>query len=439
MLMLNRIIHKIGGSTRSVSFLNSFFSALVGLGTFMLLTRVLSKADFGAWAFFISVFTMFDMLRSGMMGSAVVKFYTEDASEEQLSKTERAAGQLALRISLLTLFIPIIYWGAGLYKEYAGFQYISIAVVPLALINLFPSLATWFCHAKQDFKQLFLIRLIIQLSFMLFVVFGFVFEYTLNIVFIGYVLSWLLAAIYVLIRSLVKISWVFNRERMFRKELLDYGKYTMSTLLGSNLLKNSDTYLIMGFLGEVSVARYHVPDRILGFIDMPIRAFTTSDFPKFVALVNQKRFKDLQQAFNKGLGLAILMVWPLSLMVFVGAEELIYLIAGPKYGNSILILRIFSIYGLLLPLDRYTGIMIDALGFPKINARKVMAMLLVNIILDALFLFLGYGLNLVAMVSLATYSTGIVYGFFVINSQIKFQFRQSVSLAFQVVLSKIKS
>ena len=436
-MRIGNIIGKIGASTRSVSFLNSFFSALVGLGTFMLLTRVLSKSNFGAWAFFISVFTMFDMLRSGMLGSATVKFYTEKVPDLQLRQIERSVGQLGAKISAFTLVIPLIYFFFGLEESYPAYSLIAYAFVPLSFINLIPSVATWFCQAKQGFKQMLYVRAASQLSFLLFAVAGLFWEYSLNTVFLGYMGSWLIATLYVLSARLVKLSWILNKERAFRAQLLSYGKFTMTTLLGSNMLKNSDTYLIMGFLNEFSVARYSVPDRILGFIDMPIRAFTTADFPRFVALVNQKLEEELQDAFNKGLGLALVVVWPISLAVFLGAEELVVHIAGPNYRDSSLILRIFAIYGFLLPLDRYTGIMIDALGFPKKNMYKVLSMLLLNVVLDVVVLSLGYGVESVAMVSLATYSLGVTFGFIVIRKKVKLEIFKSLSIGLKLMLLKI--
>jgi hypothetical protein len=36
------------------------------------------------------------------------------------------------------------------------------------------------------------------------------------------------------------------------------------------------------------------------------------------------------------------------------------------------IVRVFSVYGLLLPIDRMTGVGLDSINRPKINAIKVL-------------------------------------------------------------------
>ena len=123
--------------------------------------------------------------------------------------------------------------------------------------------------------------------------------------------------------------------------------------------------------------------------------------------------------------------------MFLGAEELVVHIAGPNYRDSSLILRIFAIYGFLLPLDRYTGIMIDALGFPKKNMYKVLSMLLLNVVLDVVVLSLGYGVESVAMVSLATYSLGVTFGFIVIRKKVKLEIFKSLSIGLKLMLLKI--
>lgn len=405
----------------------------------MLLTRVLSKSSFGAWAFFVSVFTLFDMLRSGMLGSATVKFYTENVARSELRQIERVVGQLGAKISLLTLAVPLVYFLFGLDKSHPQYCVMAIAFAPLSFVNLIPSIAIWFCQAKQGFRQMLFVRAVSQFSFLVFIFVGLFCDYTVNTVFVGYLSSWFLATVYVLSAGMVKLSWIFNTEKAYRKKLIAYGRYTMTTLLGSNLLKNSDTYLIMGFLNELSVARFNVPDRILGFIDMPIRAFTTADFPRFVSLVSRGLYQELQVAFNKGLGLSVVVVWPIAVFSFVFAEELVTYIAGPNYRNSALILRIFAVYGFLLPLDRYTGIVIDALGFPKLNMLKVMSMLVLNVVLDTVVLSLGYPIEAVAAVSVATYSLGVVFGFVVIRKHVKFEIFKSVVVGFRLFFLKITS
>jgi O-antigen/teichoic acid export membrane protein len=66
-----------------------------------------------------------------------------------------------------------------------------------------------------------------------------------------------------------------------------------------------------------------------------------------------------------------------------------YLGTDPITGfNAATIMRIFSIYGLLLPIDRMTGIGLDAINKPNINFLKVLYMVIANIVGDLIAIFI---------------------------------------------------
>ena len=45
---------------------------LFGVGSFMLLVRMLSKEDFGVWSLFLSVATLFEVARNGLIQNALI-------------------------------------------------------------------------------------------------------------------------------------------------------------------------------------------------------------------------------------------------------------------------------------------------------------------------------------------------------------------------------
>lgn len=432
------IIHKIKDSTRSVSFLNSFFSALVGLLTFMLLARLLSKEEFGLWAFFLSVYTLFDMVRSGLLNSAAIKFYTADTPNEELVQIEKSTLQLGMIISLLAVLFPILYFGLGMKNTEPKLEPMAIGVVLLSVISIIPTAAMWFLQARQNFKKILAIRMTVQVSFFLTVAMGYLWTIDLEGVFYAYTFSYLLAAVVALNMRVISWHGLFKGKGTYGKRILSFGGYSMGTLLGSNLLRNSDTYIIMAMRNAVSVATYSVPNRIMSLLDIPIQAFSAADYPRMVGIVKNGNAIEIQKQFNKGLGFSLLVVWPACLVVFLAAKWLVILIAGSQYENSYLILRIFAIYAALLPLDRYSGLMLDALGRPQRNLRKVLFMLAANVILDIVVLKLGYGLEAVSAVSLATYSIGIALGYAAIKDVVKLQILLSLKESFQVLKSKIQ-
>lgn len=406
--------------------------------SFMVLVRVLNPTQFGYWVFFLGVYTLLDMLRSGLLGGAAVKFYTSDETEENLNQIEKSVLQLAFKLSFVSFLAPLVYYLFDWGIESSDIEVLALGIVPLSFISSFSVVATWFSQAKQNFKAIFQIRMLSQVTFLLLVLVGWYLEFGLVEIFYAYLFSNILSTSVVLLTQRVKLNDLVGRSKAWEKKLFSFGKYSMGTILGSNLLRNSDTYLLMGLLNATSVAIYNVPGRIMALLDIPIQAFSSADYPRLVDWAKREKWVELQNAFNKGIGLSILVVWPAAILVFAFADFVVWVIAGSQYENSVLILRIFAVFAMLLPLDRYAGMMLDALGIPKKNMTKMWIMLSANIIFDVLVLKLGYGVNAVAMVSIATYAIGVGLGFFYLKGRVQLQILKSVASAFQLILLKVR-
>jgi O-antigen/teichoic acid export membrane protein len=85
-------------------------SAVLGLLGFALMARSLTKEELGLWVVFISIFTLFDMLRAGLLSSAVIKRISEHDDEHSHAKIIGSAWALSLLITLgISLLIFILY------------------------------------------------------------------------------------------------------------------------------------------------------------------------------------------------------------------------------------------------------------------------------------------------------------------------------------------
>ena len=115
-----------------------------------------------------------------------------------------------------------------------------------------------------------------------------------------------------------------------------------------------------------------------------------------------------------------------SLFTFLFADFFVLLLAGKTYVNTeaVTIVRIFSLYGLLLPADRMTGIGLDSINKPQVNALKVFYMVAANIIGDVVGIFVFKSLLLVAVGSIIFTIIGIYTGMYFINKELSLQFRE---------------
>ena len=130
-----------------------------------------------------------------------------------------------------------------------------------------------------------------------------------------------------------------------------------------------------------------------------------------------------------------LLLCPLAL-VWIFTPELIRLIAGPEFTDSQEVLKIFILYIILIPFDRLNGMALDILNQPKYNLRKVILMVLANILGDLIVLLNGGGITGVAYVSIATYFTGILAGFWYLKGFILVSIRDIFKLGWMQLMKK---
>jgi O-antigen/teichoic acid export membrane protein len=96
--------------------------------------------------------------------------------------------------------------------------------------------------------------------------------------------------------------------------------------------------------------------------------------------------------------------------MFLLAKPLVLLLGGPEYAGSYVIFWIFLVYAILLPLDRFSGIALDAINKPNLNMIKVLIMTSLNITGDILVIHYWSSLPGVAMCTLLNVVAGVVVG-----------------------------
>ncbi len=390
---MNNVLSKILKNKNFLSLANNGLVAVFGFLGFLLLVRSLSTNEFGEWVLLITTANFLDMLRFGITRTAIVRFLAG------ADKTE--ARRLIGSNYIINLFSTIILVGIVLIIRYyfhdavqhSGFVLFFKWFPLLAFINLPFNNAQSVLQAKMRFDYMLIIRIISVGGFMLFLLVNFFFLHTsLQVIVYAYLLVNLLTSIVSMIPNWDGYRYIGKATRATNKKILDFGKYSTGTLIGSNLLKSADTFIIglSPFLGTAGVALYSIPLKLTEIIEIPLRSFAMTAFPG-MSKASIEGNKDLVKHIfytNAG-GMTLLMV-PVMLFCFIFAKELVYILGGAGYESTIGVFRIFTIYGLLLPLDRFIGVTLDSVNMPRFNFLKVVYMAVANIIGDSLVVFAFY-------------------------------------------------
>jgi len=212
---------------------------------------------------------------------------------------------------------------------------------------------------------------------------------------------------------------VLKSSKQTVKKFLNFGKYSFGTLIGSSLLKSADSIIIgLSTLGSSAVALYSIPLKLIELMEIPLRSFVSTAYPK-MARASLKGYQDeVIKLFYTYSGVTTILFFPVSILCFLFSRNFVYLLGGAQYLDSlipVIIFKIFAIYGLMLPIDRFTGIVLDAINRPKINFRKVIVMASTNILGDIIAVFIFKSLVLVAVVTILFTLAGQFLGWYFVS------------------------
>ena len=390
---MNNVLAKILKNKNFLSLANNGLVAVFGFFGFLLLVRSLSTNEFGEWVLLITTANFLDMLRFGITRTAIVRFLAGADQKEarQLIGSNYIINLFStLILVLIVLAVRFFFYDA---VSTSGFVLFFKWFPLLAFINLPFNNAQSVLQAKMRFDFMLLLRIVNVGGFMLFLLVNFFFLHvSLTIIVYAYLLINILTSIVAMIPNWDGIRYIAKATKASNKMILDFGKYSTGTLIGSNLLKSADTFIIglSPFLGTAGVALYSIPLKLTEIIEIPLRSFAMTAFPGMSKASIQGNKDLVKHIFYTNAGGMTLLMVPVMLFSFIFAKELVYILGGAGYESTADVFRIFCVYGLLLPLDRFIGVTLDSVNMPKFNFLKVVYMAVANIIGDTLVVFAFY-------------------------------------------------
>lgn len=388
------------------SLISNLSVAAVGLASFMLLARQLDRASFGDWVLYLALVSFADLLRFGLTRTAAVRMLS-DADD---AKTRAVMGSSFWLNLLLTGLVMLICWpmAALLYwtevPVSAGYSLFLQWYPLLALVNMGWNNAMSLFQARQSFWRMMYVRLSNSGLFLLFLIFnGLYFHLGLLPILLVHLSGHLLSSIWTGIRRWDGMAHLGHATKAMRGELVNFGKFAMGTLVGASLLRSADTFIIglSAALGSEAVALYAIPLKLTDLLGIPLHSFTMTAYPRMAQRYLKGDIAGLRHFFYTYTGAVSLLFIPIAVLCFIFAEPLVLLLGGSEYETALHqvagLFRIFTVYTLLLPADRFSGVALDSINRPDINLRKVMIMTAANISIDLVAVFVFQSLEMVAV------------------------------------------
>lgn len=428
-----KTLRKIVREDNFLSLAGNMIISFFGIAGFALLARTFQMEIFGEWVIFISAAAFIEMFRYGIINTAIVRYLSGAEPEERLKYigSNGLIGILATILICLLLYACLFVFSKPIHNS--GYEIFFEWYPLLALINLPLNTALVIMQADLRFGRILFIRSIESVGFFLVVVANFLF---FQMTLVQLVWSFLVIDVFASgiclamgwdgLKYLPRATWEHS------KTLLHFGKYTTFTLIGTNLLRSADTFIIsFSPLGTAAVALYSIPMKLTELQQIPLRSFAATAFPKLSKASMHNKIEEVKEIFYTYSGAMTYLFICISMVTFVFADFLILILGGRQYlgtdpvtgFNAATIMRVFSVYGLLLPIDRMTGIGLDSINKPNINFMKVLYMVIANVIGDIIAIFIFKSLTLVAVASIFFTTVGIMVGYYYMDKELMLNYR----------------
>ncbi len=376
-------------SNNFLSLANNGLVAIFAFLSFIMLVRMVPQETFGEWVLFITASNFIDMLRFGITRTAIIRFLS-GAKHGEAMKLMGANNTINLISTiLLASILFIIYNFESESIRNSGFDMFFKWYPLLAFLSLPFNNAQSVLQAQLRFDKMLWLRLVNVGTFMIFLAVNFFLKYDITIILFAYLIANMLSSLLASSLNWDGIRYIFKTKMAAVKIILNFGKYTTGTLIGSNLLKSSDTFIIglSPFLGPLGVALYSIPLKLTEIIEIPLRSFAATAFPGMSKASLENNTSEVKRIFYANAGGTTFLMIPMMLFSFIFAEEIVFILGGSDYLVTANIFRIFCVYGLILPIDRFIGVALDSVNQPKSNFIKVLYMTAANIIGDLLVVF----------------------------------------------------
>lgn len=419
--MLSKI-KKIIFNQDFLSLSGNLIYAVLGFASFLILTRSFPKDIFGEWVLFITAANFVEMFRFGITRTAIVRFLS-GATEEEKQKLIGANWLIGIIITIflvVLIFAVNVLFSSGI--KTSGFGLFFLWYPVYAVLNLPFNNALTVLQAKLQFGKILKLRTINILLFDAFLIVNLLYlKLNITQVLIVYLVISALTSLVSIINKWDGIYLINKYDKQTIRKILDFGKYTTGTLIGSNLLKSADTFIIgmSPFLGTAGVALYSVPLKLTEVMEIPLRSFAATSFPKMSKASIENNLEKVKSLFYKYSGSLTLLFIPFTIFNFIFAEFFVTILGGAEYIETANIYRVFCLYGLILPLDRFTGVGLDAINKPKQNFYKVVFMVVANIVGDLIAVFVFQSVFYVALITILMTFVGIVVGYYYFNKEVK--------------------
>lgn len=401
-----------------------------GVISYMILVRGFSTSTNGVWALYITIFSIFESIKQGLLRNATIKFLGLTQNAEKTDEVQ--VSSLIINVAFSLLVILFFIAGGGIISGFLKSVSLSelLAWSSIIILLLIPyNHCEILLQATFRFDVLFKAAFIRQGAFfacLLFVYFFVEEGFTLFNVLMFQVIALAAALLYIFNESRHELPDKYKYNKELTRELFHFGKYTFGTNLFSGISRSLDHFVTAGVLGPIEgknyVAYYNTVARINNMVDVPSLAAADVLYPKNVEALESEGMDKVRHYFEQVIATIIAFIVPVSLIIFIFPGTVIDIVAGSKYEPAVTILQLTILFSMVRPLSYQFGSTLDAIGRPDINFWANAGLLFINLLFTLVFvqIFGGIGAAYAIMVN---YTISFVMMIIILKKYIDIDFK----------------
>ena len=361
---------------------------LLGFGGFFFLVRITDKPTFGVWALFLTVTSLIETARNGLIQNAQIKFLTTEPKENhpEIISASFTLNILLTFVSIIILLIlgPLLSSrmnAPALQTMLYFYIFTTITLIPYSQFNFIQ-------QGNMDFKGIFFSNVAKNGILFLFIFICFIFKLEvdlLNLVHIQTIGAIVGASVsYFFVRKYFVFAMKVNFQRVL--QLFNYGKYVFGTNLSSMLFKSIDQFMIGSMISTASVAVYNTAIRITNLVEIPTLSVAAIVFPKSAQRMATEGISSVKYLYEKSVGVILAVLFPALLFILIFPSFIIRIVAGEAYLDTVPILQVTILYCFFVPFANQFGTILDSIGMPKVNFYVNLFGAVVNVVSNLFFI-----------------------------------------------------
>jgi O-antigen/teichoic acid export membrane protein len=406
------------------------FSIVFHFLSLMIMTRYISKEDFGIYVLIIVIVWIFNLLSSLGLEISIVKLVSD---EKSIKNNNIIVPYISMRIVSLLIFTILFYALSDLIIPLFHEQ-ISQFVLYIPIMFFLVSLRDFFNNLMQGLK-LFKKYAIIQITAAIFRIISllfFLYFEKLTLLNLIYIEIFVPLVIIVFQLFLISFSSLLNRNhnKNTYKQIMSFSTPLYLNSILTFLRERVNVFLVGALLNPVSVAYFDIAGKIPTGFSKIFQSFIVVYFPNLSTLFSKKRKTDAESLMNKSINFLSIGMSFIVLVSFLFKDEIVVLMFSDKYAQSSLAFSLLMLNFYFRAISNIMGYSIVSAGYSSIPVKVNSVSSIINVISSLIFIpifgFIGavYSLLIMSIVS------QIVYYYFLIKNHIFIEMSEYLKTTF---------